>query len=77
MEKKRLKIAEAYIKLDLDFSVKINQELEIIFRKAVEKSISDFKYGETLEYEIEFDKGSTKARVVFFAFINGMIFTQT
>lgn len=74
MEKRRLKIAETYLKLDLEFSEKTNQELEIIFRKAVEKSIRDFKYCETLVYEIEFDKGSTKAKVLFFAVLNGMIF---
>ncbi|KAA9352789.1 hypothetical protein [Larkinella humicola] len=74
MKKKRLKIAETYLKLDLDFNEKRNQELEIIFRKAAEKSIRDFKYSETLVYKIEFDKGSTKAKVIFFAFLNGMIF---
>jgi len=74
MEKKRLKIAETYIKLDLDFNESRNRELEIIFRKAVEKSIIDFKYRETLIYDIDFDRGSTKAKVTFFAFLNGMIF---
>lgn len=74
MEKTRLKIAETYIKLDLDFNESRNRELEIIFRKAVEKSIVDFKYRETLTYDIDFDKGSTKAKVAFFAFLNGMIF---
>lgn len=74
MEKKRLKIAETYIKLDLEFNEGRNSELEIILRKAVIQSISDFKYNETLVYDIDFDKGSTKAKVVFFAFLNGMIF---
>jgi hypothetical protein len=74
MENKRLKIAETYIKLDLNFNESQNRELEIIFKKAVEKSILDFKYRETLVYEINFDKGSTKAKVAFFAFLNGMIF---
>jgi hypothetical protein len=74
MEKKRLKIAETYIKLNLDFNEGRNRELELIFRKAVEKSIREFKYSETLVYDIEFDKGSTKAKVAFFAFLNGMIF---
>lgn len=74
MKKKRLKIAETYIKLDLDFNESRNRELEIILKKAVEKSISDFKYRDELVYEIDFDKGSTKAKVAFFAFLNGMIF---
>lgn len=74
MEKKRLKIAETYIKLDLEFNEEINRELEIIFRKAVSQSLKEFKYSETLVYEIDFDKGSTKAKVAFFAFLNGMIF---
>lgn len=74
MEKKRLKIAETYLKLNLDFNKERNQELEIILRKAVEKSIRDFKYSETLVYEIEFDEGSIKAKIVFFAVLNGMIF---
>jgi flagellin-specific chaperone FliS len=46
----------------------------MIIKKAVEISISEFKYKETLVYEIDFDKGSTKAKVAFFAFLNGMIF---
>ncbi len=74
MEKKRLKIAETYIKLDLEFNEGRNRELEIIFRKAVTKSIKEFKYSETLIYDIDFDKGSTKAKITFFAFLNGMIF---
>lgn len=74
MEQRRLKIAETYIKLDLDFNESRNKELEIIFKRAVEKSILDFKHSQTLVYEIEFDKGSTKAKVAFFAFLNGMIF---
>ena len=74
MEKKRLKIAETYIKLDLEFNEGRNRELEIILKKAVEKSIKDFKYSETIIYDIDFDKGSTKAKVAFFAFLNGMIF---
>lgn len=74
MEKKRLKIAETYIKLDIEFNEDINRELEIIFRKAVTQSIKKFKYNETLIFCIDFDKGSTKAKVAFFAFLNGMIF---
>jgi hypothetical protein len=74
MDKKRLKIAETYIKLDLVFNESRNRELEMIIKKAVEISISEFKYKETLVYEIDFDKGSTKAKVAFFAFLNGMIF---
>lgn len=74
MEKKRLKIAETYIKLDIEFNEDKNRELEIIFRKAVTQSIKKFKYNETLIFCIDFDKGSTKAKVAFFAFLNGMIF---
>ena len=74
MEKRRLKIAETYIKLDLEFNEGLNRELEIIFRKAVRRSINDFKFNNTLIYDIDFDKGSTKAKVAFFAFLNGMIF---
>lgn len=74
MEKKRLKIAETYIKLNLEFNEVINRELEIIFRKAVSRSIKEFKYIETLLFEIDFEKGSTKVKVAFFAFLNGMIF---
>lgn len=74
MENKRLKIAETYIKLDLEFNEGRNRELEIILKRAVEKSIKDFKYSETIIYDIDFDKGSTKAKVAFFAFLNGMIF---
>jgi len=74
MEKKRLKIAETYIKLDLEFNERRNRELEIILKKAVKKSIKDFKFSKTIIYDIDFDKGSTKAKVAFFAFLNGMIF---
>ena len=74
MDRKRLKIAETYIKLDLVFNESRNRELEMIIKKAVEISISEFKYKETLVYEIDFEKGSTKAKVAFFAFLNGMIF---
>ncbi len=74
MEKKRLKIAETYIKLDLDFNEGRNFELEMILRMAVEISLRDFKYRETLIYDIHFEEGSTKARIAFFAFLNSMIF---
>lgn len=74
MEKIRLKIAETYIKLDLEFNERRNRELEKILRNAISKSTNDFKYRETLIYEIDFDEGSTKAKVAFFAFLNGMIF---
>lgn len=74
MKKKRLKIAETYIKLDLEFNEFRNRELQIILIRAVEKSIKDFKYNETIVYDIDFDQGSTKAKIAFFAFLNGMIF---
>lgn len=74
MEKKRLKIAETYIKLTLEFNEGRNRELETILQKSVTQSIGEFKYSETLIFDIEFEKGSTKAKIVFFAFLNGMIF---
>lgn len=74
MKKKRLKIGETYIKLGLVFNKERNRELEIILRKAVDQSVRDFKYKDTLIYDIDFDEGSTKARIAFFAFLNGMIF---
>ncbi len=74
MEKQRLKIAETYIKLDLEFDFDRNQKLEKIFRVAVEKSLVNFKYKEAVIYKIEFEKGSTKAKVIFFSFLNGIIF---
>lgn len=74
MKKKKLKVAETYIKLNIEFNEGINRELEIVFRKAVVQSLREFKYRESIVYEIDFTKGSTKAKVAFFAFLNGMIF---
>ncbi len=74
LSEKRLKVAETYLKLDIEFSSESNKEIEKILRLAVEKNLVEFKYAEDIIYEISFDKGSTRARVAFFAFLNGLIF---
>lgn len=75
LSKNRLKIAETYLKLDISFNTK-NDEIESIIKQVVENLIGDIrgKLKEDIVYEIVLDKGSTKVKVAFFAFLNGLIF---
>lgn len=75
LSKNRLKIAETYLKLDISFNTK-NDEIESIIKQVVDNLIGEIreKLKEDIVYEIVLDKGSTKVKVIFFAFLNGLIF---
>ncbi len=81
LTKTKYKVAETYFKLDVSFNKENNEKLEKIINSVVEKEIlklkylSEFQYSEEIIYEIEFEEGSTKIRVLFFAtIVNGLIF---
>lgn len=68
-----VKIAETYIKLNLDFNEYQNQDLRTFFVEIIKKSEHLNTYVEKLQYRIEFDKGSTKVRITFFGFLTTFI----
>jgi hypothetical protein len=71
---RKYKVAETYIKLDIIYSDVNNAKLYEILSLAVQKQLIDFRYNKEIIYEIEFEKGSTKARIAFFAALNTLIF---
>lgn len=80
-KEKKYKIAETYIKLDIDFNSENNAKLRKIIDSTVKKELirfresGEFEISNEIVYEIEFGKGSTKIRVIFFAtIINGLIY---
>ncbi len=62
----RIKIAEAYLKLDLEYNENTLSELKIILISVAEKSLNDYTLKETVDFIIVFDKGSTKSKIIFY-----------
>jgi len=73
-QQRKLKVAETYFKLNIDYQADTLEKLELILKAAAEKSLPESNFGEDAIYEISFDKGSTKAKVTFFALLNAAIF---
>lgn len=62
----RIKIAEAYLKLDLEYNEKTLLDLKTIFASVAEKSLNEHRLRETVSFIIVFDKGSTKSKIIFY-----------
>lgn len=62
----RIKIAEAYLKLDLEYNEKNLSQLKIIFTDVAEKSLSEYTLKKDIDFIIIFDKGSTKSKIIFY-----------
>lgn len=62
----RIKIAEAYFKLDLEYNENTLSELKILLTSIAEQSLAEYALKETLDFIIIFDKGSTKSKIMFY-----------
>ena len=62
----KYKIAEAYIKLNLEFNSNNRDKLELQLKRIIDKKLLEFKYKEKVSYVIVIEKGSLKAKVMIY-----------
>ena len=62
----KYKIAETYIKLNLDFKSERKETIGRILRLIAERQIREFKYKEGIEIELEIEKGSVKMKILIY-----------
>lgn len=62
----KYKIAEAYIKLNLEYNSINKEKLELQLKKVIEKGLLEFKYKEGISYIIVTEKGSLKNKIIIY-----------
>lgn len=62
----KYKIAETYIKLNLDYGSDKKETIGRILRLIAEKQVREFKYNEGIEIALEIEKGSVKMKILIY-----------